>query len=636
MDWVGAHYEWLPILLPLLGALVNGLFGRRLGRRAVGLLACTTVGVAFFVAGTISWGLSLIAPELRAASAGNVLFSWIAIGDFEIKAALLVDPLSSVMALVVTGVSFLIHIYSIGYMADDEHYSRYFAFLNLFVASMLLLVMADNFLVMYVGWELVGLCSYLLIGFWFERPAAADAGKKAFIVNRVGDFGFALGVMLIFFTFGSLEFAAVFPEVQTARFGGAPIAIIATLLFLGAVGKSAQIPLHVWLPDAMEGPTPVSALIHAATMVTAGAYMVARTHPLYLAAPRVTALVVIVGMATAFFAATVALVQNDIKRVLAYSTISQLGYMFVGVGIGAYASGIFHLVTHAFFKALLFLAAGSVIHALGGEQDIRKMGGLSGKIKVTAATFIVGAAALAGFPLTSGFFSKDEILAAAFAHSPLLWGVGLLTAFLTAVYAFRLVFVVFAGEPRLETQPTHESPRVMTFPLVGLALLALAGGLINLPHQLGGGPGLAAFLEPGFYPAGRGEAITPSLKLTLMGASAAVALLGLGLAYYLYVANPQASKALGRRFGFIYNLLLNKYYVDEIYMQFIVNPLRELARFLAEIVDQRGIDGAVNGVGELSLAAGRGLRRLQTGYVRHYALAILLGAIALIAYFILR
>jgi NADH-quinone oxidoreductase subunit L len=639
LAWIGAHYEWLPILLPLSGALVNGLFGRRLGRRAAGLLACATVGLAFVVAGTIYWGLALVSPELRVTSASNVLFSWITLGDFEIKASLLIDPLSSVMTLVVTGVGFLIHVYSIGYMAGDERYSRYFAFLNLFVASMLILVLADNFLVMYVGWELVGLCSYLLIGFWFERPAAADAGKKAFIVNRVGDFGFALGVLLVFSTFGSLEFAQVFPAVQTARFGGAPISAIAALLFLGAVGKSAQIPLHVWLPDAMEGPTPVSALIHAATMVTAGVYMIARTHPIYQAAPAVALLVIIIGAATAFFAATIALAQNDIKRVLAYSTISQLGYMFVGVGVGAYVSGIFHLATHAFFKALLFLAAGSVIHALSGEQDIRKMGDLGGKIKVTAWTFTIGAATLAGFPLTSGFFSKDEILAAAFAHSPLLWGVGLLTAFLTAIYAFRLVFIVFAGESRLEPQAAeqlHESPRVMTWPLVGLALLALAGGLINLPRILGGGAGLAAFMEPSFFPAGGGEALSHSRELTLMGVSAVVALLGLTLAYYLYVVNPQAPQALSRRFGFVYDLLLNKYYVDEIYMQFVVTPLRELALFLAAIVDQGGIDGAVNGIGELSLAAGRALRRLQTGYVRHYVLATFLGAIVLIAYFVLR
>jgi NADH-quinone oxidoreductase subunit L len=639
LAWIGAHYEWLPILLPLLGALVNGLFGRRLGRRAVGLLACATVGLAFVVAATIYWGLALVSPEQRAVPISNALFSWITIGDLEVKASLLIDPLSSVMTLVVTGVGFLIHVYSIGYMADDERYSRYFAFLNLFVASMLILVLADNFLMMYVGWELVGLCSYLLIGFWFERPAAADAGKKAFIVNRVGDFGFALGVLLVFFTFGSLEFAKVFPAVQTARFGGAPIAVIAALLLLGAVGKSAQIPLHVWLPDAMEGPTPVSALIHAATMVTAGVYMIARTHPIYQAEPRVALLVVVVGTATAFFAATIALAQNDIKRVLAYSTISQLGYMFVGVGVGAYVGAIFHLATHAFFKALLFLAAGSVIHALSGEQDIRKMGGLGGKIKVTAGTFIVGAAALAGFPLTSGFFSKDEILAAAFAYSPLLWGIGLLTAFLTAVYAFRLVFIVFTGEPRLEphaAEHLHESPRVMTFPLIGLALLALAGGLINLPPLLGGGAGLAAFLEPGFLPASEGEALSHSMESALLGVSAVVSLLGLAVAYYLYVVNPQAAKALGKRFGFIYNLLLHKYYVDEIYMQLIVSPLRELARFLAAIIDQRGIDGAANGIGELSLAAGRRLRLLQTGYVRHYVLAIFLGAIALLAYFILR
>jgi NADH-quinone oxidoreductase subunit L len=639
LDWIALHYEWLLILIPLLGVLIVGLFGRYLGRRLVGLIACGTVLLSFIVAGSIYWGLAQVPPEMRIVPS-NVLFSWIALKNFQVEAAILIDPLSVVMAMTVTGVGFLIHVYSIGYMAGDERYSRYFTFLNLFIVSMLILVMADNFLMMYVGWELVGLCSYLLIGFWFERPTAADAGKKAFIVNRVGDFGFALGVMLIFTTFGSLKFAEVLPLVprQVAQAGGGMIMPIALLLFLGAIGKSAQIPLHVWLPDAMEGPTPVSALIHAATMVTAGVYMIARTHVIYQYAPTASLLVIIIGIATAFFSATIALVQNDVKRVLAYSTISQLGYMFVGVGVGAYASGMFHLVTHAFFKALLFLAAGSIMHVLAGELDIRKMGGLGSRLRVTTWTFVIGAAALAGFPLTSGFFSKDEILVKAFERSPLLWAVGLFTAFLTAVYIFRAVFMVFAGEPRVERKlwsHLHESPRVMTIPLIGLALLALIGGYVNLPHALGGQVGLQTFLEPVFLSAPH-TTVPMSLELALLGTSSGIALLGIALAYYLYVANPELPVALGARFRPIYELLLHKYYVDEFYMMFIVNPARQFAVFLTTVVDQRGIDGAVNGLGALFARMGRGLGRLESGYVRHYALATFLGAIALVAYFILR
>ena len=426
------NYEWLLLLFPLIGVFINGLVGHKLGRRAVAWIACLAVGLSFLVSLSLLWA-QLQLPE-DAAATSSTLFNWMTVGAFKIDLTLLIDPLSVLMAVVVTGVSTVIHIYSVGYMAEDRRYSRYFTFLNLFVFAMLILVLGNNFLMMYVGWEAVGLCSYLLIGFWFERPSAADAGKKAFLVNRIGDFGFALGIMLIFTTFGSLDFSAIFANAPSFLPRGSELATAITLLLLmGAVGKSAQIPLYVWLPDAMEGPTPVSALIHAATMVTAGVYMIARNHVLFERAPATMSVIVVIGLATAFFAATMALVQNDMKRVLAYSTISQLGYMFVAVGVGAYAAGMFHLTTHAFFKALLFLGAGSVMHALSGELDIQKMGGLREKMPTTYLTFVVGSLALAGVPLFSGFFSKDEIMWNVWLEAgPILWAIALVTAFLTA------------------------------------------------------------------------------------------------------------------------------------------------------------------------------------------------------------
>ncbi|MGC8827843.1 MAG: NADH-quinone oxidoreductase subunit L, partial [Anaerolineae bacterium] len=429
-------YAWLMLLFPLLGVLINAFFGRRIGKRAVSWAACSVIGLSFLVA------LGVLVGIAGSTGVEQPLFTWISAGSFRVEFSLLLDPLSALMAVVVTGVSFLIHIYSIGYMAEDPRYARYFTYLNLFVFAMLILVLANNYLMMYVGWEGVGLCSYLLIGFWFERKSAADAGKKAFIVNRVGDVGFALGIMLVFALFGTLQFSEVFRRAPGVL-GPAAVTAITLLLFMGATGKSAQIPLYIWLPDAMEGPTPVSALIHAATMVTAGVYMVARNHVLFDMAPTTMAVVASIGAATAFFAATMALVEKDLKRILAYSTISQLGYMFLAVGVGAYAAGMFHLTTHAFFKALLFLAAGSVMHAMAGEINIQKLGGLREKLPRTYAVFAVGAAALAGVPLFSGFFSKDEILWRAFLHSPALWLVGLVTAFLTAVYIFRALFVTF-------------------------------------------------------------------------------------------------------------------------------------------------------------------------------------------------
>jgi NADH-quinone oxidoreductase subunit L len=570
------------------------------------------------------------------------VYRWIGAGDFQANFALQIDPLSAVMLLVVSGVSFLIHVYSTGYMAEDRGYARYFTYLNLFVFSMLLLVTANNFLVLYVGWELVGLCSYLLIGFWYERKAAADAGKKAFIVNRIGDFGFALGVMLIFVTFGSLDYQDVFAGApQMLAVGSVTATAITLLLFLGATGKSAQIPLYVWLPDAMEGPTPVSALIHAATMVTAGVYMVARTHALFELAPFSLSVVATIGAATAFYAATIALVQTDIKRMLAYSTISQLGYMFLAVGVGTYAAGIFHLTTHAFFKALLFLGAGSVMHALGGEANMLKMGGLRLKLPVTYWSFLVGALAISGFPGFSGFFSKDAILWQAFASprgSTILWGIGLVTAALTAFYALRAVFLTFHGEPRLTAEAEghiHEPPSNMALPMV---LLAALGGYLGLPGILGGSDAFGSFLAPVF----RGEAMTavetqaPGNELGLTGLAVLAAFLGMGLAWYFYLARPQAPAAVARRLGGLYALLANKYYVDEIYGGLVVQPFLALARFLGQGFEVTVIDGVVNGVGRTVAASGAWLRRLQTGFVRNYALSIFLGAVIVLGYFIFR
>jgi NADH-quinone oxidoreductase subunit L len=636
--------------------LANGLLGRHLGRRFVSIVGPGVVALAF-VAGVLSF-LDLLALPAANRTVVVSLWDWITVGDFRAGMSLLADPLSLLMVLVVTGVGGLIHFYSVGYMEheDDRLYARFFTFLNLFIVSMLVLVLADNYLLMYVGWELVGVCSYLLIGFWFHKrddvqapiilkdgeavpiPAnlnPADAGKKAFIVNRVGDFGFALGVFLIWTTFGTLNFADVFGAAQGIP--GTTITAITLLLFVGAVGKSAQLPLYVWLPDAMAGPTPVSALIHAATMVTAGVYMITRSHDLYVLSPASSWLVAGVGAATAFYAATIALAQTDLKRVLAYSTISQLGYMFLAVGVGAYAYGMFHLTTHAFFKALLFLAAGSVMHALGDVIDIRRMGGLRHKMPRTYWTFVVGALALAGFPLTSGFFSKDEILTKAFEVSPILWGVGTLTALLTAFYTFRALFIAFWGQPRDRElyDHAHESRGVMTWPLVVLALLALVGGVLGLPSVLGVDHALAGWLGPVLQTASHGEAAA-GLEWGLLGASSLVALAGIGLAYWFYVANPAIPANLAVRFKTVFKWLVNKYYVDELYDFLFVNPGQALARFLAQKIDQTVIDGVIDGSARLIGRGGAALGRLQSGYIPHYALAMFVGVIVVVAYFFLR
>ena len=680
-------------LLPLLGFLVNASAGRRLSKAASGSLACAAMIASFLVAAASVWQLLSLPAAGRAIEL--TVFSWIASGDFEAAFSLRLDPLAAVMILVVTGIGSLIHIYSTAYMHEEPaaEYARYFSYLNLFAAFMLVLVLGANFLVMFVGWEGVGLCSYLLIGFWYPKKSAADAGKKAFIVNRIGDFAFILGVLLIFVRFGTIDFQQLAAQVSgltpEAAFG--TLSLITLLLFIGATGKSAQIPLYVWLPDAMEGPTPVSALIHAATMVTAGVYMIGRNAVLFSHAPETLAIVAVIGAATALMAGTIGLVQNDIKRVLAYSTVSQLGYMFLAMGVGAYAAGIFHLYTHAFFKALLFLGSGAVIHALAGEQDLRRMGGLRREMPITYWTFVVGALAIAGVPGLAGFFSKDEILYRTYAGGhTLLWVVGVLTSLLTAVYMFRLVFMAFHGERApaaagaeggLHHPPTpphgdplaagigahdhpaghhaahgaghghlHDAPPAMALALVVLAIGSVLAGYIGLPHALGGSNQLEQFLAPSFSApvaagaapaeaehAGEDEhaADAVALERTLMGVSTAIALGGIGLAVFFFLKRREAAAAVAARFPGVHRLLTHKYYVDEVYDAAIVQPIRIASEEgLWKRIDIRGIDGAVNGVGQSVAGSAEWLRRVQTGSVRVYAASLFVGVVVALGYYL--
>ena len=636
-------------LLPLGGAILNGLIGRRLSRRAVAVIACGMTAASFLLA-LIAFGhLLQMSPDESKLLSFNY-FRWIQSDSFVANFGFMFDQLTGIMILVVTGIGFLIHIYSTGYMAHEGGYYRFFAYLNLFMFSMLTLVLANNFVLMFVGWEGVGLCSYLLIGFYFQKKSAGDAGKKAFIVNRVGDFGFTLGIFLIFTTFGSVDFSQVFEAVKSGAAGGT-IAVgdgvmtaICLLLFVGATGKSAQLPLYVWLPDAMEGPTPVSALIHAATMVTAGVYMVARCNALFVMAPQAMGVVAVVGAATAIFAASIGLVQNDIKRVLAYSTVSQLGYMFLGLGVGAFTAGIFHLMTHAFFKALLFLGSGSVIHALGGEQDIRKMGGLKGKIRTTWWTMLVGTVAIAGFPPLAGFFSKDEILWQAYTSPRGHWGlwlVGAVVAGMTSFYMFRMMFLTFYGQSRMTAEVehhVHESPGSMTVPLMVLAVGSVVAGWVGIPHVLGKTlgelpNGIERFLEPVFeHPVKLGGGLeSETTEWLLMGVSVGIALVGLLLARSFYLKNPALPERLMTRYRALYTTLLNKYWVDEIYDALFVRPMKIASTYLLwKFCDVILIDGAVNGAAEIVRGSGGILRRLQSGSTRSYAAWILFGAVIVV------
>ena len=622
---------WIIPLLPLAGALINGLLNRRLPKAVVFGVACASVGAAFVLA--LLSVLALLRLPVEARHVEQIIFPWMTSGDLHVPFGFQLDQLSAVMVLVVTGVGLLIHIYSTGYMGHDHGVQRYFTYLNLFMASMLILVLANNYLLMFVGWEGVGVCSYLLIGFWFEKKSAGDAGKKAFITNRIGDFGFILGLFLMFLTYHSLTYSDVFAKVAQ---GGVPVAVLTTMtlcLFVGATGKSAQIPLYVWLPDAMEGPTPVSALIHAATMVTAGVYMVARSAHLFVLAPTTMAVVAGIGAATAIFAATIGLVQTDIKRVLAYSTVSQLGYMFLACGVGAFTAGIFHVMTHAFFKALLFLGSGSVIHALSGEQDMRRMGGLRKKLPWTFVTMLIGTIAIAGIPPFAGFVSKDMILSEAYlgGHT-LVWIVGLVTAGMTAFYMFRLLILTFYGESRLDphaAEHCHESPPSMLGPLFVLAALSVVGGWIGLPKMFGLDH-LQQFLAP-VFPAGHAVEPAAATEWMLMAVSVAVALLGIGFATVAYGNRGTLAASLGKASGPLYGLALNKWYVDEIYGVAILAPIKLVSGFCAYFVDVWVVDGLVNATGWLVRAWGSGLRYLQSGQVALYATMFVVGVVGLVA-----
>jgi len=635
------HHLWIIPLLPLLGAAINGILAGGQPRSTINGVALGSTGLSFLA--------SLEAVrEFAALSPAQIpwvqtYFTWIDAGHFRADFALQIDQLTVIMLLVVTGVGWLIHLYSTGYMADDGGYRRFFAYLNLFMFFMLTLVLAANYALLFVGWEGVGLCSYLLVGFWFLKKTATDAGNKAFWVNRVGDVGFVIGMLLLFRQFGTLDFAPIFRDASvlpTETSGHGILTAIALLLLVGATGKSAQLPLYVWLPDAMEGPTPVSALIHAATMVAAGVYMVARSHALFVQAPIAMLAVAVVGCATALFAATIALVQTDIKRVLAYSTISQLGYMFMACGVGAFGAGMFHLMTHAFFKALLFLGAGSVIHAMGGEQDMRRMGGLRKAVPWTYGTLLVATLAISGTPGFSGFFSKEEILLAARTGpyaNPVIYWLGTFTAGLTALYMFRLLFLTFHGRPRFDEHKTHvhESPSVMLVPLVLLAVLSLAGGWWAAPHLVGGPNHFDNFVQPAFAAGEVASSSEPytgigSLAAGLFGPPVIAALLGFLLAWWLYIRRPELPERLAENFRGAYRVLVGKYFVDELYASAIVRPLVWLSEnFLWHVVDEESIDGLVNGVAHEAGEAGDRLRHLNSGNTRSYAAWVIVGALLL-------
>jgi len=667
-------------LFPFLGFVVNATMGRRLPKSVSGGLASLVMLASFAVSVISVLQLAGLPPDAR--TIDQTLYTWIASGDLNIALAFRVDPLSAVMILVITGIGSLIHIYSTAYMHDevDSEFARYFSYLNLFAAFMLVLVLGANFPLLFVGWEGVGLCSYLLIGFWYKKKSANDAGKKAFVVNRIGDYAFILGMLALFAKFGTLDFRSIASAVAVlpveTEFG--ILSLAALLLFIGATGKSAQIPLYTWLPDAMEGPTPVSALIHAATMVTAGVYMIGRNAVLFSHAPETMMIVAVIGALTALMAGTIGLVQNDIKRVLAYSTVSQLGYMFLAMGVGAFGAGIFHLYTHAFFKALLFLGSGAVIHALHGEQDIRNMGGLKKELPLTYWTFLIGAIAIAGvFPL-SGFFSKDEILFETFIEGhTLLWVIGALTALLTATYMFRLVFLTFHGERRHdapvaadahsapshphtvapshhERQHLHDAPPAMAIALIVLAIGSFAAGWIGIPHALGGRNELGSWLEPAFSaPAGAGEGAAAeaaavaegaaaegehtALELTLMGVSLTIALAGIAFAWFVWIRRRRVADNMAREFPGLHRLLLNKYYVDELYDATVVQPIKAAStEGLWRWFDVKVIDGAVNGSASIVEGSAAMLRRLQSGSVRAYAGSLFVGVVVILGYYLWR
>ena len=669
---------WLIPLFPLAGAALMFFFGRKLPNVGVNVICVGSVFLAMCYAFGAIW--QLVSRPVAERLVSYNLFDWVPAGamhtnagklmNFNVPWGVMIDPLTCVMLFVVTGVGFLIHVYSTGYMAHEGGYYRFFGYLNLFMFSMLTLITANNLLLLFVGWEGVGLCSYLLIGFYFLRKSASDAGKKAFIVNRIGDAGFILGLFLMLGTLGTIQFTEIGPAIAAGHFamGDAALTAIALLLFVGATGKSAQLPLYVWLPDAMEGPTPVSALIHAATMVTAGVYMIARTNAVFSMAPKALAVVAVVGCVTSIFAATMGLVQNDIKRVLAYSTVSQLGYMFLACGVGAFTAGVFHLMTHAFFKALLFLGSGSVIHALSGEQDMRKMGALRNKIPTTAITFIIASVAISGiFPL-AGFFSKDAILGHAFEYNKLLWLIGFVTAGMTAFYMFRLVNMTFFGTSRVDHEVEHhihESPSSMTVPLMILAGLSVVGGWVGWPESLLGSDRFAQFLAPVMAQHGEEAAAAQAssgsmIEYLLMALSLGIAGGGIWLAYRWYIQRPEVPGKIAAASPFLYKLLYNKYYVDQLYDAMFVNRMKDLAltlgAFDVNFINGLGVDGSgwltritstISGIwdswivdGLVNLAArivwlfSWPVRMLQTGRVARYALFMLFGVLIFLGYYL--
>lgn len=613
-------------LFPLIGFLINGFFGKKISKGLSGTIASLSIFASFVVS-------VMIFMELQASAQKEIVvnvFSWINSETLKVPFEFLIDPLSSVFLLIITGIGFLIHIYSTGYMHDDEGFARFFTYLNLFVFFMLLLVMGNNFLITFVGWEGVGLCSYLLIGFWFKNTAYNNAAKKAFIMNRIGDLGFLLGIILIFVSYGSITYTEVFSNANSAS--STTITAIALLLFVGAMGKSAQLPLYTWLPDAMAGPTPVSALIHAATMVTAGIFMVVRANVFYSMSAVASDTVAIVGVVTALFAATIGVFQNDIKKILAYSTVSQLGLMFLGLGVGAYSSAVFHVTTHAFFKALLFLGAGSVIHAMGGEQDIRKMGGLSGKIKITFITMLIGTIAISGIPPFSGFFSKDEILAHTYEHSKILWLLGMLASMLTAFYMFRLLFLTFFGKFRgthEQEHHLHESPASMTIPLIILAVLSVVGGLLGLPEFWHMPNWMHHNLEPVIKRPSY-STLPHETEWMLMGLAVAGALAVIYFTYLMFMKYKVLPAEKEEQLRPWQRLIYNKYYVDELYDAVFRRPIDGISKVLHKFFDNEVLDGIVNGTGSLVKGIGSSVRYLQMGNIGFYLMSMVLGVVLIV------
>lgn len=616
--------------LPLLGFLITGIANKRLKHNQAGIIASTMVGLSFL----ISVALFFILWNSGQDAATVTLFNWIAIGNLNIPFAFLIDHLSLTMMLIVTGVGTLIHIYSIGYMHDDDRVNSFFAQMNLFTFSMLLLVMGSNYLVLFIGWEGVGLCSYLLIGFWFKNPAYNYAARKAFVMNRIGDLGFILGIILLFFTFKSVTFTEIFSQAGAMQIGTPAITLITLLLLVGATGKSAQIPLYTWLPDAMAGPTPVSALIHAATMVTAGIYMIARSSILYNLAPLTLDVIIVLGLATAIFAAIIGLKQNDIKKVLAYSTVSQLGYMFLALGLGAYSTAVFHVTTHAFFKALLFLGAGSVIHAMGGEQDIRKMGGLRGKMPLTYLTFLAATLAISGIPPFSGFFSKDMILSKAFEHSPVLYSLGLGTALITCFYMFRLLYLVFFGENRLAGAHPHESPKVMTVPLMVLAVLSVIGGFLNIPALFGGNLSFSNYLQSAVVSKAT-EEMSHSTEIGLIVLSVVLLAGIIYWAFQTFVKKAEIPSGDEVELPTLPRVITNKFYIDEIYRAVFEKPFGYLSDFLFKKVESTVLAPAVEEVGTLTAQLGALTRKLQRGNMSFYLFAMVAGILLFVVFILL-